>query len=72
MARLSEETNRNLFILSVVTVIFLPMTLITGIFGMNVAGLPGLENPDAFWWVMLSMAVVPTVFVLAIRGRRRP
>ena len=40
-ARLSEETNRNLFILSVVTVIFLPMTLITGIFGMNVAGLPG-------------------------------
>jgi hypothetical protein len=39
---------------------------------MNVAGLPGLENPDAFGWVMLSMAVVPTVFVLAIRGRRRP
>ena len=30
-ARLSEETNRNLYILSVVTVIFLPMTLITGI-----------------------------------------
>ena len=44
-ARLSEETNRNLFILSVVTVIFLPMTLITGIFGMNVAGLPGLARP---------------------------
>ena len=47
MARLSEETNRNLFILSVVTVIFLPMTLITGIFGMNVAGLPGLDDPSA-------------------------
>ena len=71
-ARLSEETNRNLFILSVVTVIFLPMTLITGIFGMNVAGLPGLEDPSAFWWVMLAMAVVPAVFLLAIRGRGRP
>lgn len=70
-ARLSEETNRNLFILSVVTVIFLPMTLITGIFGMNVAGLPGLEDPSAFWWVMLSMAVVPAVFLFAIRWRRR-
>ena len=70
-ARLSEETNRNLFILSVVTVIFLPMTLITGIFGMNVAGLPGLEDPSAFWWVMLAMAVVPAVFLLAIRWRGR-
>ena len=70
-ARLSEETNRNLFILSVVTVIFLPMTLITGIFGMNVAGLPGLADPSAFWWVMLAMAVVPAVFLAALRWRRR-
>ena len=51
--RLGEETNRNLYILSVVTAIFLPMTLITGIFGMNVAGLPGLQDASAFWWVML-------------------
>jgi zinc transporter len=70
-ARLSEETNRNLFILSVVTVIFLPMTLITGIFGMNVAGLPGLADPSAFWWVMLAMSVVPAVFLAALRWRRR-
>ena len=67
--RLGEETNRNLFILSVVTVIFLPMTLITGIFGMNVAGLPGLEDPDAFWWVMLSMALVPAALLIAMRWR---
>ncbi|MFO1035511.1 MAG: CorA family divalent cation transporter [Geminicoccaceae bacterium] len=54
-AQLSEDTNRNLFVLSVVTVVLLPMTLITGIFGMNVAGLPGLEDPDSFWWVMWGM-----------------
>ena len=69
MARLSEETNRNLYLLSMVTVIFLPMTLITGVFGMNVAGLPGLSNPGAFWWVMLAMAVVPAAFLLAIWPR---
>ena len=33
--RLMEATNRNLYVLSIVTTIFLPMTLITGIFGMN-------------------------------------
>ena len=68
-ARLGEETSRNLFILSVVTVIFLPITLITSIFGMNVAGLPGLQNPRAFWWVMVAMMVVPGLFLLAVRWR---
>jgi zinc transporter len=29
------------------------MTLVTGVFGMNVAGLPGLRDPGAFFWVML-------------------
>ena len=54
-AQLSEDTNRNLFVLSVVTVVLLPMTLITGVFGMNVAGLPGLQDPEAFWWVMWTV-----------------
>jgi Mg2+ and Co2+ transporter CorA len=36
---------------------------------MNVAGLPGLEDLGAFWWVMLAMAVVPAVFLAAIRWR---
>ena len=70
-ARLGEETNRNLYILSVVTAVFLPMTLITGIFGMNVAGLPGLQDPDAFCWVMLSMLLVPAILVMAMRWRGR-
>jgi zinc transporter len=47
-ARLAEETNRNLYILSIVTVLFAPMTFISGVFGMNVAGLPGLHEPAAF------------------------
>jgi zinc transporter len=69
-ARNSEETNRNLFILSIVTTILLPMTLITGIFGMNVAGLPGLKDPFAFWWVMLGMVVVALIALLLLHWKR--
>ncbi len=47
--RLMEATNRNLYLLSVVTTIFLPMTLITGIFGMNLGGLPWQQHPQGFW-----------------------
>jgi zinc transporter len=39
-AMIAEETNNNLYVLSIVTVIMLPMTFVTGYFGMNTAALP--------------------------------
>ncbi len=51
----AEETNRNLQILAIVTTIFLPATLVTGIFGMNVMGLPFTQNPHGFLWSMLIL-----------------
>lgn len=69
-SRLGEATNRNLYVLSIVTTVFLPLTLITGIFGMNVSGLPLTQNTFGFWWVMLSMAItVAIAFVVLRRGR---
>ncbi|PWV65969.1 CorA family divalent cation transporter [Plasticicumulans acidivorans] len=51
--RLAETTNRNLYVLSVLTAVFSPMTLITGIFGMNTSGLPFAGGDHGFWPVML-------------------
>jgi zinc transporter len=56
-SRLAENTSRNLYVLSILTAVLLPMTLVTGIFGMNVAGLPGLSSQTSFWWVMLLILV---------------
>ena len=52
-ARVAEDTGRKLNALTALTAAFLPMTLITGIWGMNVAGLPGGEDTGAFAWVIL-------------------
>jgi zinc transporter len=52
-ARLAENTGRNLYVLSILTAVLLPMTLVTGIFGMNVPDLPGLHSEGAFWRIML-------------------
>jgi zinc transporter len=38
--RLAEETNRRLYIVSIVTTLFMPATFVTGFFGMNTGGLP--------------------------------
>ena len=38
-------------LISIVALVFLPLTFITGLFGMNVDGIPIDKNPDAFWWI---------------------
>lgn len=53
--RLGEATNRNLYLLSILTTTLLPITLITGIFGMNVGGLPFGGSNHGFWSVVVIM-----------------
>ena len=47
--QLSESTNRTLYVLSIISAIFLPLGFLTGLLGINVGGMPGVENPYAFW-----------------------
>jgi len=68
--RLAEQTNRQLRILSVLTALFLPPTLITGLFGMNVSSLPFTGGTGGFWWVTAVIAIVcgATLWALAKAG----
>jgi len=69
-SRVAENTGRSLYVLAILSAVFLPMTLITGIFGMNVAGLPGLHSEGAFSWVMLLIGLAGAVTLGAIFWRR--
>ena len=48
----AEQTNRHLEVLAIVATVFLPPTLVAGIFGMNVAGLPLTQDGYGFLWSM--------------------
>jgi zinc transporter len=63
-----EQTNRNLHVLAVVTTIFLPASLIAGIFGMNVDGLPLTKSPGGFLWSM-AILIGATAIVLWLLKR---
>lgn len=69
-ARLMEANNRNLYVLSVITTIFLPMTLITGVFGMNLGGMPGTQTAVGFACGLVLMVVAGAVTWLLVRGSR--
>lgn len=65
IALLNEQTNRTLFVLTVVTVIALPMTIIPGLFGMNVGGVPLATHHGGFWLVVLVMILLVIFGALA-------
>lgn len=58
----SETLNRRLYALAIITAIFLPLSFLTGLLGMNVAGLPFTTQPWAVW-------VWGSVFVVVLAGQ---
>jgi len=65
-AQVEEETNRNLYILTMFSVIFLPATLIASIWGMNVGGIPFSGSPNGFWAVAGLIAAAFTSIALVL------
>lgn len=66
IAKASEELNRRLFLLAVITLVFLPLSFITGLLGVNVSGIPGAESPRAFFALsgMLGLILLLQIFWL--------
>lgn len=66
----AEAMNRNMLILSVVTAIFLPLGLVTGLLGINVGGIPGARSDSAFLVVCALLAVLAGIQVWLVRRLR--
>lgn len=46
--RLAEQMNKTMYVLSIVSGVFLPLGLLTGLLGINVGGMPGVNSSSAF------------------------
>lgn len=68
----NERTARSLFVLTVVSVLALPINILAGLFGMNVGGVPLAEHPHGFWLVAgLVLAFTACAAWWAFRRSRR-
>ena len=69
-AQLAAATNRNLFVLTIVTTVLLPPAFVTGFFGMNTKGLPFGES-DHGTLIASGVWVLAAVFVFVLIRRFR-
>lgn len=70
-ALVSEQTNRTLFLLTMVTVLALPINLVAGLFGMNVGGIPLNQHPFGFFLVLSPLLLLTAILAYWAFGRRR-
>lgn len=68
--RLSEQMNQTIYIMSAIATIFLPLSLLTGLLGINVGGIPGSDNPWAFFAVCVILVLVATVELILFKRKR--
>jgi len=66
----AHQTNQTMRKLTSIAAIFAPLTLITGIFGMNFTFMPLLREAHGFWWTLTAMATIVIVMLLFFWARR--
>ena len=71
-AQVNEDNNRSLFVLTIVTVLALPINIIAGLLGMNVGGVPLANHAHGFWIVVAIVASFTAVagWIAFRRGAR--
>ena len=70
MASVSQRVNLEVRALTVVAMLFMPATLIAGIFGMNFNKMPWINEANGFWWAIGIMAAIALIMILIFWRRQ--
>lgn len=68
--RAAQQQNQRMYVLSLVAAVFLPLGFFTGLFGVNVGGMPGTDNQLAFALLCIAMTTLAAVVYAVMRWRR--
>ncbi len=66
-SRTAEQMNSRMYVLSIVAALFLPLGFLTGMFGINVGGIPFADDPMGFIEISLLLTVVVITQVVIFR-----
>ncbi|MEJ2213150.1 MAG: zinc transporter ZntB [Gammaproteobacteria bacterium] len=69
-SQLSEQMNSRMYVLSVVAALFLPLGFLTGLFGINVGGIPFAEDPYGFIEIILLLVFIVVIQLVLFRYKK--
>src|SRR5262249_40880581 len=70
-AQINEQNNRSLFLLTIFTVLALPINIVAGLFGMNVGGIPLAQDERGFWMTVGIVAAFTIAAMWLVFRKRR-
>ena len=65
----ADQLNKTTFMFSVAATIFLPLSFFTGLMGINVGGMPGLDHDAGFWIVVVFCVMIFIALIFLFRKR---
>lgn len=69
-SKMSISMTKTMYMISIVMVIFTPLTMLTGLLGINVRGIPYAESQYAFWGVCAVMVMISTILFFLMKRLR--
>jgi zinc transporter len=68
--RLSDQMNQKMYILSIISAVFLPLSFLTGLLGINIGGIPGAQNDNAFYIFTTILILIVTAQFLIFKKKK--
>lgn len=65
--KMAESMNRTMYSLSIVAAVFLPLGFLTGLLGINIGGMPGVDSDAAFWSFVVILVVLTSIQIYVFR-----
>nr|WP_299240502.1 zinc transporter ZntB [uncultured Halomonas sp.] len=65
----NEQLNERMYMLAIITTVFLPLSFLTGLLGINVGGIPGADNPYGFM-MFIGITLVLGIAVMGLLKRK--
>jgi len=66
----TARLGHNGYVISIIAAIFMPLGFLTGLFGVNLGGIPGASSPVGFWVLSGAMVAVGAAAAIWLRWRK--
>ena len=69
-AKIGDQMTKTMYVLAILSTIFLPLNFIASLLGVNVSGIPGASNSNAFLIVCIIVIIIGIIEYLWFKKNR--